>query len=124
MVRGHVLIHFATRQLAPAAVPTLAPTFDDVMTRLIALGDCFCEPDGSFAWRGETADEWQVFGQLHDGRSGLDSVELRGSCPRHAWDAFLELLGAAPATMRFQLLPGGTFVDCETVARTFAGDNA
>lgn len=126
MTQAHVLIHFLSEPNSVAERPWVAagvhqsteiPQFDVVLAELTAREDCYCELDGSFAWRGPTADRWQVFGQLHDGRVGLDALELRGKCPADVLAAFLDRVGAC--VMQFQSLPDGKIIDRQTTLTLF-----
>jgi hypothetical protein len=126
MTQAHVIIHFLSEPQSVAGGPldtakihqdSEIPQFEVVLAELTGRDDCYCELDGSFAWRGPTADRWQVFGQLHDGRGGLDAMELRGSCPAEVLAAFLDRLGAC--SMQFQSLPDGKIIDRQATLTLF-----
>ena len=57
----------------------------------------FCEPDGSFVWvssQGEPA--WQLDGNLYDRNSRLLFVDLKGTCPRGAFDQLMTASDGPP----------------------------
>ena len=83
-------------QLAGSHFPV---SFEEAGERLERLDRIYFEPDGSFVWVGEcpTRDgttRWQLDGMLYDHSGRLHRVELKGTCPRGAWQALLEACGA------------------------------
>ena len=92
--------------------------FDEAFARLGALPRMFVEPDGSFVWTSPTeAPWWQVDGNAveKDGRVLL--VELKGSCPRSAFDRLLAAFGWPGQAMLVQLLRAAVFLDEPTFRR-------
>lgn len=96
-------------------------TFDDAMAALADLPRMYLEPDGSLLWTGEnnSAERWQVDGNLYDGGPALAYVDLKGECPVDAFDALLRCLGWPTVALVFQLRREGVFVD-ESVARALS----
>jgi len=99
MLQFHVVIQ------GPDAAARLPVTFDAALAALEKLPRLFIEPDGSFVWRGATADgtAWQVDGNLVDQGPCLAYVELRGNCLSDEFDTLLTALGWPAAKLAFQL---------------------
>jgi hypothetical protein len=116
MLKFHCSIHGS----APAA--PLAVSFDAALAELGLLPRLFIEPDGSFVWRGATAQgaEWQVDGNLVDRGHVLDYVELNGACPSERLDEILRMLGWPAASLTFQLSRLGVFLTEEEFRRQAA----
>lgn len=83
----------------------LAVTFDAALSALEPLPRMFIEPDGSFVWRGTTAEgeAWQLDGNLIDRGAALAHVELKGTCPSERLDEVLRTLGWPERAIAFQL---------------------
>ena len=89
----------------------LPRSFEEVLSLLEQLPRMFVEPDGSFVWvSGSTDSPWQVDGQLHDGSTGLNSVELKGTIPSDAWDQLLGCVGEPEVQLVIQLPREGVFM--------------
>ena len=73
----------------------------------------FIELDGSFVWRGTSADgsEWQVDGNLIDRGDVLAYLELSGCCPRERFDELLRAVGWPDQALAFQLPRRGVVLD-------------
>jgi hypothetical protein len=97
----------------------LAVTFDAALAALERLPRMFIEPDGSFVWRGTTAEgqTWQLDGNLIDRGVALAHVELKGTCPRERLDEVLRTLGWPEATIAFQLPERGEILSEEAFRR-------
>ena len=87
-------------------------SFEDVVYHLSRLPRLFCEPDGSFVWRGSDADgDWQLDGQLFDRDERLLYVELKGTATPRALDAMLTSLGWPEIAIEFQLAREGVVLN-------------
>ena len=97
----------------------LTVTFDAALAALESLPRMFIEPDGSFVWRGTTADgsTWQLDGNLIDRGTALAHVELKGICPGERLDEVLRALGWPAATIAFQLPERGEILSEEAFRR-------
>ena len=113
MLKFHCSIHGG----APAA--PLAVSFDAALAELALLPRLFIEPDGSFVWRGTSAEgaAWQVDGNLIDRGEVLDHVELNGNCPGQRLDEILRALGWPAMEVTFQLPRQGVFLTDEEFRR-------
>ena len=91
---------------------SLSVAFDHACAMLTRLPRMFIEPDGSFVWRGNSADgrPWQVDGNLIDQGDVLAYVELHGCCPAEQFDLILAALGWPEAKLVFQLPRRGVFL--------------
>jgi hypothetical protein len=116
MLKFHCSIHGG----APAA--PLSVSFDAALAELGLLPRLFIEPDGSFVWRGATAEgaAWQVDGNLIDRGDVLDYVELKGVCPSERLDEILRALGWPAVPLTFQLSRFGVFLREEEFRRQAA----
>lgn len=95
---------------SPAAVGPLAVTFDALVERLSATEGVFVEPDGSFVWR---TREGQVDGQIQDGRTGIDHIQLRVRCSHKMWDRLLRIIGPPAQPLLVQLTEEGILLTAE-----------
>ena len=113
MLRFHCSIHGG----APAA--PLAVSFDAALAELALHPRLFIEPDGSFVWRGTSAEgaAWQVDGNLIDRGEVLDYVELKGACSGERLDEILRTLGWPTSRLTFQLPRHGVFLTEEEFRR-------
>ena len=100
-----VVAHIVSAATGDATRRGLSARFEDVVANLSALPRLFIEPDGSFVWRGESADGqlWQLEGNLIDRGEVLDYVELKGTCPSERVDDVLRALGWPEQALVFQL---------------------
>jgi hypothetical protein len=104
------------------ATTTFPCSFESAIERLAALGQMYCEPDGSFVWvsrHGEPA--WQVDGNLYDRDEKLLFVDLKGKCPAERFDHLLAAFGWPTTKLMFQLTREAAFLD-EAEFRRFAED--
>jgi hypothetical protein len=87
--------------------------FDAALAALEILPRMFIEPDGSFVWRGATAEgqPWQVDGNLIDRGDVLAYVDVNGSCPEERFDELLRALGWPEAPLAFELTRRGQTLD-------------
>lgn len=110
------LVVRGSRDAQPAWV-----TFDEAMDALSNLPRMYIEPDGSLLWTAasNSAERWQVDGNLYDGGRALAYVDLKGTCPVEVFDALLGCLGWPQVPLVFQLRREGVFVD-ESVARALS----
>lgn len=90
-------------------------SFEEAVVALNQLTRMFCEPDGSFVWRGDDQGGWQVDGVLFDRAGKLIYIELRGKCPAQQFDDILRSLGWPKTKIMFQLVAEGVFVDEATL---------
>ena len=101
--------------------PPLAPLqvdFDTAYEGLQRLPRLYAEPDGSFVWAGrQDSATWQLFGQLADQGTRLQSVELRGTIPRDQFEELLNVLRWPNSPLMFQLARQGVFLNWEGFAR-------
>ena len=89
----------------------LGVNFEEACEALSRLPRMFCEPDGSFVWRGGENPVWQVDGVLYDAAPGLMYVELKGACPAIEFDRLLASLGHDRVPLVFQLVREGRMLD-------------
>ena len=87
----------------------LAVTFDEVAQQLMASPGVYWEPDGSFAWTDAGPPRYRLQGQLADGGTHLQHVELWGQPSPHMLDRLLEFTHGGP--LMFQLVRWGVYVD-------------
>jgi hypothetical protein len=100
-------------------------SFDDVQEALRQLPRMFLEPDGSFVWVGESADEtWQVDGNLVDRGDRLHVAELKGHCPAGEFERLLRPLGWPATEVIFQLMRSAVFLEEADFRRCAAGAGA
>lgn len=112
----------ATLKVLPEdlAKTTFADSFETTVARLTQLERMFCEPDGSFVWvSSQKETPWQLDGNLYDRDGRLLFVDLKGNCPREAFDLFLTALGWPATQVMFQLTREAVFLD-EAEFRSFA----
>lgn len=109
MLRFHALVQGKSGE----AACSLAVTFDEALQALATFPRMFIEPDGSFVWTGEAADDarWQVDGNLIDCGPSLAYVELKGHCAVEQFDALLAALGWPQQQLLFQLPDQGVLLD-------------
>ncbi|MCP4194582.1 MAG: hypothetical protein GY768_28575 [Planctomycetaceae bacterium] len=101
-------------------VPPLPRSFEEVLSCLESFARMFIEPDGSFVWvGGESETNWQLDGQLNDGSTGLNSVEIKGTVSTQAWNQLLQAVGWPDAQLLMQLPREGIFMT-EMEFRRFA----
>ena len=87
-------------------------TFEQVEAALAALPRLFIEPDGSFVWVADDAEQsWQVDGQLYDRAGRLLYVDLQGRCPAEHFDQLLRTVGWPEVTLIFQLTREAVYLD-------------
>jgi len=124
-VAGHAGLHVDALGTWPTlgvshdqlAVP-MASGFDAAFSRLAELERMYVEPDGSFVWTSPGDGRWwQVDGNAleMDGRVLL--VDLKGSCPRTAFDRLLEGFGWPRQAMMVHLVRPAVFLDEATFRR-------
>lgn len=92
----------------------LARSFDEVLDQLATLPRLFIEPDGSFVWVGcgdGGEDGWQIDGQLHEGATGLMTIELKLAGRRPDWRSVLHCAGWPAQRVLFHLVQLGLFLD-------------
>jgi hypothetical protein len=139
MYRFHVAIHAAPAKM-PLATPTsidarlvnalptspellgipLSISFEEAAQCLAALPRMYIEPDGSFVWVGNAENvDWQVDGVLYDREGRLLYIELKGSCPRSAFDDLLRAWGWPKTPLIFQVVPQAVYL-AETDFRHWA----
>lgn len=83
--------------------------WEDAAANLETLPRMIFEPDGSWIWSGETADQqWHVNGHLFDFSGTLHRVELRGWCPADQFDRLLTCFGWPQATISYEMVRAGT----------------
>jgi hypothetical protein len=104
----------------PAAhqAETLGVTFEQAFAQLEQLERMYIEPDGSFVWVSSDEAEaatWQVDGLLHDRGDGLVGIELKGCCPRFAFEKLLFVCGWPTTALSFQLVREAVFFDERTI---------
>jgi len=99
------------REITPTGCAPAGATFDQLAERLSAWPRLYFEPDGSFVWADDVdGHAFQLDGQVHDGRTDIDSVELKGHAPATAFRALLAALGWTDAEFSVLLLPAGELV--------------
>ncbi len=132
MLNFHCIVHrapiegpeFASAIIGETKVSTIrvrAPfeplpvTFDEAAATLQAIEGVHFEMDGWFIWgQGADAARWQVDGQLSDGGTHLEFVEMRGNCSADTMDTLLAAFGSTREELCIQLLKEGVFVDLPT----------
>lgn len=111
-----------TLTLAGQPVPTVAcrglaeAQFAASFERTIALlgqrERMFVELDGAFVWSGETESRaWQIDGMLYDRGGHVSRIELKGTCPRSAWQELLPAFGWPQQAMVVHLVDHQCFVE-------------
>jgi hypothetical protein len=97
----------------PAALAEpFAVEFDAVLAALDRLPRMFTEPDGAILWTSADAEQtWQVDGTLAERSGRLLAAELKGSCLPEAFDQLLAACGWPQASVMFQLVRAGVFLD-------------
>ena len=113
----------AFRLPAAALRKPLPVTFDDAADQLSRWPRMFLEADGSFVWRGERPDRWQIDGQLHDGRDRLQAVELRVRGAAAPVARILEVLGWPTHSLLAQCIEDGVFVEVGSWMAAICGGN-
>lgn len=92
--------------------------FDAAFERLAALERMFAEPDGSFVWASPREGlAWQVDGNAFERDGRVLLCDLRGSCPREAFDRLLAAFGWPDEPMMMQLVRPAVFLAEETFRR-------
>lgn len=100
--RLHLLFQ---RRTAGRAQPA---AFEQFSERVASWPRMFLEADGSFVLVGESeSGPWQLDGQVHDGRTAVDALELKGNCPAATLTALLEALSWQDQAFDLLQLPGG-----------------
>ncbi|MCO6458038.1 MAG: hypothetical protein J5I93_22265 [Pirellulaceae bacterium] len=98
--------------MEPAELAQPLPiSFESACEALARLPRMFCEPDGSFVWRGDQPRPWQVDGVLYDDGRRLVHVELKGECPAEAFQRLLATITPDPRQLVYQLLREGLVLD-------------
>ncbi|MFM9194432.1 MAG: hypothetical protein ACKOWG_01565 [Planctomycetia bacterium] len=111
------------------AVP-MAIGFDEALERLARLERMYVEPDGSFVWASPREGRWwQVDGNAFEKDGRVLLADLKGSCPRAAFDRLLGAFGWPDQPLLMQLVRAAVFLDETTFrrhaqARWIAGDGA
>jgi hypothetical protein len=96
---------------AALAAP-LAVAFDDAFIRLGDLERMFAEPDGSFVWTSPREGcTWQVDGNALERGGRVLLVDLKGTCPEHAFDRLLAAFGWPEQRLMMQLVRPAVFLD-------------
>jgi hypothetical protein len=105
---------------APTTAAPLPVTFDEALELLGQLPRMFVEPDGSFVWTSPPGSEphWQVDGNLLDRGDTLFYAEIKGSCPRGAFDQFLACLSRGDTAFAFEWVERGLLMNEETFRRS------
>jgi len=102
----------ATLAVSPVSLAeSLGKSFEEAAATLSALPRLFFEPDGSFVWVSTVESPWQVEGWLYDRDGRLLYVELKGTCPRAAFDDLLRAFGWPGTPLVFQLVRQAVFLD-------------
>ncbi len=87
-------------------------SFEQAYAALEQLPRMFIEPDGSFVWTSAAAGTaWQLDGVLYDRNGRLLHVDLKGTCPVEALEAFLAALGWPAIGVLFELMHEGVLLD-------------
>ena len=90
----------------------LPVSFEDAAATLELLPNLYFEPDGSFVYANRDAlYPEQLEGQLFDRDGLILYLELKGVCSADMFDAILQSIGWPAATLMFQLLREGFFLD-------------
>ncbi|MBA4019919.1 MAG: hypothetical protein C0483_22360 [Pirellula sp.] len=109
-LRGITLRRLAVR--GDEVGPGFNVTFEAVGERLAAKERLYFEPDGSFVWVASAGEQpWQLDGLLADRADRLLYVELKGTCPRSAFEELLSVIGRPAAGFMFQLVREAIFLD-------------
>lgn len=101
----------AVSTLAPAGGDLAAPwalSFEEALDALARLERLYVEPDGSFVWRPEVAQ--QVDGQLSDRAGRLILVELHGRCSGANIDRLAATLNPTHEPLAVQLIREGVYL--------------
>jgi len=118
LIHQTVALQGVVRQIID--LPSLPRSFEEVLSCLESFARMFIEPDGSFVWvGGESETNWQLDGQLNDGSTGLNSVEIKGTVSTQAWNQLLQAVGWPDAQLLMQLPREGIFMT-EMEFRRFA----
>lgn len=89
----------------------LSVSFEHVAEGLQREPGVFWEPDGSFVWTTH-APEARLEGQLADGASSLQHIELFGTLTEAMMNRLLELCRVdSSARLMFQLIRTGVYID-------------
>jgi hypothetical protein len=100
-----------------ALAHAFAMSFEDAARSLESLARMFVEPDGSFVWvssnaiSDDTAERWQLDGNLFDRNGRLLMVDLKGSCAEADFDQMLSAFGWPTTPVVFQLSREAVFLD-------------
>lgn len=96
----------------------MAIGFDEALDRLAALERMYAEPDGSFVWTsGREGLSWQVDGNLFDKDGRVLLVDMKGNCPREAFDRLLRCFGWPDQPVLLQLVRPAVFLDEDVFRR-------
>ena len=98
---------------------SFARSFEEALSGIERLPRMFIEPDGSFVCVNPSPEKWQIDGQLNDGPTGLNSVEIKGTIAANAWESFLKCLGWPRESVVVQLVREGLFMS-ESEFRRYA----
>ena len=95
----------------PSVTTRFSQSFEGAANCLQNLSRFFFEPDGSFVWVKETADQrYQLDGSLYDDGERLLHVELKGSCDHAMLDSLLACLGQPFHGFLFQFVQNGIYL--------------
>jgi hypothetical protein len=119
-------VRVATLIVPPEALAhAFGISFEDAAKALEALERMFVEPDGSFVWVSsntagdQSAERWQLDGNLYDRNARLLLVDLKGSCAEEDFDRLLAAFGWPAMPIMFQLAREAVFLD-EAAFRKYA----
>jgi hypothetical protein len=113
MERYSFFVRIYAAGASPHEPSPLAITFETAFQQLADLPGMFIEPDGSFVWRKTQSenDAWQLDGNLFDRGASLFYVEVKGSCPREAFDQLLTAIRGATVEFAFEWVDRGQFMN-------------
>ncbi|MFO0899529.1 MAG: LamG-like jellyroll fold domain-containing protein [Pirellulales bacterium] len=115
--RVHLLFQ---RRREAAAQPA---TFEQFSARVVVWPRMFLEADGSFVLVGKAeTGPWQLDGQVHDGRTAVDALELKGDCPAATLAALLAALSWREGDFDLLRLPAGAPLSLEEAHQFLAGN--
>ncbi len=111
-----------SRELCGRSITTLAcqglansqfeVSFEQTVALLGRLERMFVELDGAFVWSGNSASRiWQMDGMLYDRDGHLNRIELKGHCPKSAWQELLSAFGWPQQSMVVHLIEHQCFVE-------------
>ena len=104
----------ATVALSPQQQSEPFPiSFETAAERSSKLTRMFFEPDGSFVWVSANGTEpaWQLDGVVNDRAGRVVSVEVRGTCPRAAFEQMLGIFDWPETPLLIQLVQTAVFVE-------------